>query len=221
MPAFGGRSVTLRRLSAVFVIVARVPRPRLLLLGILAAVLGLSVGATRAAASPPPLPNMLTNGSFEHPRIPAGSSRPFPAIPGWRLAYGPAIELQNHVAGAPAYGRQFVELDSDASSGIFQRVHTRAGRLYRVQFVASPRPGTGRAQNVLVVKWHRHVLARIVLDGRRLSETEWHAYAFKVRATGPRARLEFDDRGVSDSLGTYLDGVKVTPWRGHPTASPR
>ena len=200
---------------------ARVARARLVVPGILVAVLGLWIGATRAAADPPKLPNMLTNGSFEHPSIAAGSSHPFASIPGWHLAYGPDIELQNHVAGAPAVGDQLAELDSDASSGIFQRVHTRADRLYRLQFFASARPGTPPSENVLVVKWHRHVLARIVLDGRGRSQTEWHAYAFKVRATGRRTRLEFDDRGVSDSVGTYLDGVKVTPWRGHPTAPRR
>jgi Protein of unknown function (DUF642) len=200
---------------------ARVARLRLVVPGILVAVLGLWIGATRAAAEPPTLPNMLTNGSFEHPRVAAGSSHPFMSIPGWHLAYGPAIELQHHVAGAAAAGEQLVELDSDASSGIFQRVHTRADVLYRLQFFASARPGTPPRENVLVVKWHRHVLARIVLDGRGRSQTEWHAYAFKVRATGLRTRLEFDDRGRSDSVGTYLDGVKVTPWRGHPTAPHR
>jgi hypothetical protein len=201
--------------------VARAARSQLVVPGILVAVLGLWLGAARAAARPPTLPNMLTNGSFERPSVPAGSSHPFASIPGWRLAYGPDIELQNHVAGAPARGAQLAELDSDASSGIFQRVHTRARGLYRLQFFASARPGTRPAENVLVVKWNRRVLARIVLDGRGRSQTEWHAYAFKVRATGRRTRLEFDDRGVSDSVGTYLDGVKVTLWRGHPTAPRR
>lgn len=191
------------------------------MIGVLVAVLGLSAGATRAAATPPRLPNLLVNGSFERPRVPVGTSHPFASIPGWHLAFGPDIELQNQVAGAAAIGDQLAELDSDASSGIFQRVRTEPGRLYRLQFFASPRPGTSSAENVLVVRWHRHVLARIVLDGRGLSHTEWHAYAFKVRATGRRTRLEFDDAGVSDSVGTYLDGVKVTFWRGHPTAPPR
>jgi hypothetical protein len=221
MPS-GDRSVTPGRPHAVFVVVVRVAaRPRFVLPGILVAAFGLWVGAARATASPPVLPNMLTNGSFEHPSVAAGSSHPFASIPGWHLAFGPNIELQNHVAGAPALGDQLAELDSDASSGIFQRVHTEAGRLYRLQFFASARPGTGRAENVLIVRWHRVRLARIVLDGRGLSQTEWHAYAFKVRATGPRTRLEFADGGVSDSVGTYLDAVKVTPWRGHPTATPR
>jgi hypothetical protein len=196
-------------------------RTRLVVIGVLVAVLGLSAGATRASATPPRLPNLLVNGGFERPRIPAGSSHPFASIPGWHLAFGPDIELQNHVAGAAAIGNQLAELDSDASSGIFQRVRTERGRLYRLQFFASARPGTSSAENVLVVRWHRHVVARIVLDGSRLSDTEWHAYAFKVRAAGRRTRLEFDDAGVSDSVGTYLDGVKVTRWRGHPTALAR
>jgi hypothetical protein len=197
------------------------PRHRLRALAVLAAAASVGVAAPPASATPPQLPNLLTNGGFEHPRIPAGSSRPFPSIPGWHLAFGPDIELQNHVAGDPAAGSQFAELDSDRSSGIFQRVRTEPGRLYRLQLVASARPGTSAAENVLVVRWHRHVVARIVLDGRGLTHTDWHAYAFKLRATGQRTRLELDDAGISDSVGTYVDAVKVTVWRGHPTALPR
>ena len=170
-----------------------------------------------AAAKPPRLPNLVRHGSFERPRVPPGSSHSFPSIPGWRLAFGPSIEIQNRVAGDPAVGDQLVELDSDASSGIYQRVPTRAGRLYRLQFAFSPRPGTAADQTVLVVKWHRQVVARISASGRGLRDTDWRSYAFKVRATRPSTRLEFDDGGISDSVGTHLDGVVVIRWRGHPT----
>ncbi len=44
-------------------------------------------------------------------------------------------------------------------------------------------------------------------------------YAIKVRATGRATRLEFDDAGISDSVGTLIDGVTVTQWRGHPTST--
>jgi hypothetical protein len=188
---------------------------------VLAAAASLLTGAPPASATPPRLPNLLRNGGFEHPRIPAGFSHPFASIPGWHLAFGPNIELQNHVAGEPAAGSQLAELDSDRSSGIFQRVRTAPGRLYRLQLSVSARPGTSAAENVLVVKWHRRVVARIVLDGRGLTHTDWHEYAFKLRATGQRTRLELDDAGISDSVGTYVDAVKVTVWRGHPTAQPR
>jgi hypothetical protein len=175
-------------------------------------------GSTIAAAAPPPLANLVRNGSFEHPLVRIHSSFPFASIPGWQLAFGPAIEIQNHVAGDPAVGNQFVELDSAASSGIYQRVPTRPHRLYRIQFFFSPRPGTSAAENVLVVKWHRRVVATLTADGRGLTTTSWRLYAFKVRpSSGHTTRLEFDDAGISDSVGTYIDGVTVSRWRAHPT----
>ena len=187
-------------------------------LAVLAAAATLLAGAPPASAKPPRLPNLLRNGGFEHPRVAVGLSHPFAAIPGWRLAFGPDIELQNHVAGDPAAGRQLAELDSDRSSGIFQRVRTEPGRLYRLQLSASARPGTSAAENVLIVKWHRRVVARIVLDGRGRTHTDWHDYAFKLRATGRKTRLELDDardlglgwhlrrRGQGDALARAPDG---------------
>lgn len=176
----------------------------------------LTVAPATALGAPPPLPNAVVNGSFEHPVVPMGSTHPFPAIPGWRLAFGPDIEIQNHAVGDPARGRQFVELDSDASSGIWQKVRTRPGRLYRLQLSFSPRPGTSAAENVLVVHWRRLVVARITADGRGLANTDWKVYAFKVRALRTTTRIELADGGISDSVGTYVDAVSVTPWRGHP-----
>ncbi len=191
---------------------------RLLLgIGTAAAAVSVAVGGSVAAAAPPPLPNLVRNGSFEHPRVRVGSSFPFASIPGWRLSFGPAIEIQNHVSGGAAIGDQLVELDSDASSGISQRIPTRPNRLYRVQFFFSPRPGTSAAENILVVRWHGRVVATLRANGTGLTNTNWHMYAIKVRATGPATRLEFDDAGISDSVGTLIDGVTVTRWRGHPT----
>lgn len=186
------------------------------MLGAAVAAAAFAVAPASAVAAPPQLPNAVVNGSFEHPRVPPGSTRPFPAIPGWRLAFGPDIEIQDHVAGEPARGRQFVELDSDASSGIWQKVPTRPGRLYRLQLFFSPRPGTSAAENILVVHWRRLVVGRISADGSRHKKTDWTMYAFKVRAVRTTTRIELADGGISDSVGTYVDGVSLTPWRGHP-----
>jgi hypothetical protein len=188
-------------------------------------VLAVLAGASSASADdhhhhPPKLPNLLRGGSFEHPAVQPGSSHPFASIRGWRLAYGRNFELQNGLVGPAAAGHQYAELDSDASTGIFQRVHTHADTNYRLEFCASARPGTPPAENVLIVRWHRRLLTRVVLDGRHHSQTDWHAYAFKVRAVGSRTRLQFNDRGISDSVGTLLDAVSLTLWRGHPTAWP-
>jgi len=187
------------------------------LLGCAVAAAAFALAPASASADPPTLPNMVVNGSFERPLVPVGTTHPFPAIRGWRLAFGPDIEIQNHAAGGPARGRQFAELDSDASSGIWQKAPTRPGRLYRLQFYFSPRPGTSAAENVLIVHWRRFVIGRISADGRGLKDTAWRMYAFKVRAIRTRTRIELADGGISDSVGTYVDGVTLTLWRGHPT----
>ena len=164
---------------------------------------------------PPAPPNLIRGGGFEHPRVHPGRSHPFAAIRGWRLAYGPNFELQNRLVGPAAAGQQYAELDSDASTGIFQRVHTQADTTYRLEFCASARPGTPKDENVLVVRWQRGPLARIELDGGHRTQTEWHDYKFKVRATGTRTRLQFNDRGISDSVGMLLDAVRLHADKGH------
>jgi len=183
---------------------------------VFAAAAALTVTPASATAAPPPLKNVVVNGSFERPFVAARSTHPFPAIPGWRLAFGPDIEIQNHVVGDPARGRQFVELDSDASSGIWQKVPTTPGRLYRLQVYFSPRPGTSAAENILVVHWRRYVIGTISAIGLGLRNTHWTMYAFKVRAIRTSTRIELADGGISDSIGTFVDGVSLTPWRGHP-----
>ena len=191
------------------------PRARLLLGAAFAAV-ALTVAPASAIADPPHLRNVMVNGGFERPRVTPRSTHPFPAIPGWRLAFGPDIEIQNHAAGDPFGGRQFVELDSDASSGIWQKVPTKPGRLYRLQVYFSPRPGTSAAENILVVHWRRFVIGTISANGIGLRNTSWRMYAFKVRAIRTSTRIELADGGISDSVGTYVDAVSLTPWRGHP-----
>ncbi|HZD61409.1 MAG TPA: hypothetical protein VE200_01305, partial [Xanthobacteraceae bacterium] len=71
------------------------------------------LGGSAAAA-----PNLIVNGSFETPDVPTGQFRIFSSIPGWTFqpragATSTGIEIQDHVAGAPAAGagNQFVELD--------------------------------------------------------------------------------------------------------------
>ena len=191
------------------------PRARLLLGAAFAAVI-LAVAPATAAAAPPPLPNVVVNGGFERPLVTPRSTHPFPAIRGWRLAFGPDIEIQNHAAGDPFRGRQFVELDSDASSGIWQKVPTQPGRLYRLQVFFSPRPGTSASENILVVHWRRFVIGTISANGLGLRNTSWRMYAFKVRAIRTTTRIELADGGISDSVGTYVDAVSLTRWRGHP-----
>src|SRR5262245_23780566 len=88
---------------------------------ILIAILLCSVGSVAAQ-------NLVVNGSFERPTIPPGGIF-FPSIPGWRLAFGPDIELQTAIF-YPFDGNQYVELDSNANSGIFQDLPTVPAETY-------------------------------------------------------------------------------------------
>ena len=151
--------------------------------------------------------NIAVNGSFELPAIPNGSYSLFSTIPGWSLASGPYIEVQNHVAGTPFDGNQFVELDSTAESAIFQDLSTIAGVQYYLSFAFSPPQGV--AVNSMGVSWDGSPVTTINADGTRLSDTSWTVYSFTVTASSTTTRLQFSGLGPSDGVGEYIDAVSV------------
>jgi hypothetical protein len=169
---------------------------------LLFSVLFLSFAALSLHAS-----NIVVNGSFELPALSNPSWSLFDSIPGWSLASGPYIEVQNHVAGSPFDGNQFVELDSTAESAIFQDLPTVAGVQYYLSFAFSPRPGV--AENKMGVSWNGLPVTTLSADGSALADTNWTVYSFTVAATSTTTRLQFSGLGPSDSLGEYVDAVSV------------
>jgi hypothetical protein len=151
--------------------------------------------------------NIVVNSSFEDPVLPNGSFALLGSIPGWSLASGLSIEIQNHVAGSPFAGNQFVELDSDGESAIFQNLPTVAGVQYYLSFAFSPRPGV--AVNSMGVSWNGSSVTTVNADGTGLLDTRWTVYSFTVLASSDSSRLQFSGLGPSDSLGEYLDAVSV------------
>jgi hypothetical protein len=151
--------------------------------------------------------NIVVNGSFEDPALSNPSWSLFTTIPGWSLASGPYIEVQNHVAGDPYAGNQFVELDSTAESAIFQDLPTVAGVQYYLSFAFSPRPTV--PVNIMGVSWNGSPVTTLSADGSALSNTSWTVYSFTVAATQSTTRLQFSGLGPSDGLGEYLDAVSV------------
>jgi hypothetical protein len=151
--------------------------------------------------------SIAVNGSFELPALSNGSWSLFDSIPGWDLASGPYIEVQNHVAGNPFDGNQFVELDSTAESAIFQDLPTLAGVQYYLSFAFSPRPGVD--VNIMGVSWNGSSVTTVSATGTGLLDTSWTVYNFTVTATSTTTRLQFSGLGPSDSLGEYVDAVSV------------
>ena len=150
--------------------------------------------------------NIVVNGSFEMPDVPTGSFGLFGSIPGWTLASGPSIEIQDRVAGTPFQGNQFLELDSTGNSSVYQDLSTTPG-LYTLSFAFSPRPGV--AANSMQVFWNGSPLTTINVTGTGLPDTSWTVYSFGVTATGSTTRLQFTGLGPSDSTGEYVDDVMV------------
>lgn len=167
-----------------------------------------ALAAIALAATLPAHANLLIDGGFEQPALRHGSYATLTSIPGWIGA--PNIEVQNHVAGSPYEGNQFVELDTNANSSMSQDLTTIAGVVYKIHFAYSPRPGVSALSNGISASWNDSLFAMVALSGIGLNATAWTGYDFTTVATGPTSRLMFSAFGTSDGLGGYLDDVRVT-----------
>lgn len=174
-----------------------------------AAVATLALGNVSGVAAAAPV-DLVTNGGFETPALGWGSWNVFSSIPGWSVASGCGIEIQNHVAGSPFEGRQYTELDSNCPSAISQVLTTEPGRYYTLSYAFSARPGVNAADNVLRPSWDGTPLTARTADGLGLSDTSWTVHTEKVKATGSATSLVFADGGTRNGVGTYLDAVSVT-----------
>jgi len=161
-------------------------------------------------ANPPAvLANLIVNGSFEEPNIASGSFSIFPSIGGWTTTFGPGIEIQDNVAGSPFLGAQHVELDSTANSGMAQTIATALGTTYHLSFAYSARPGITAADNGIDVFFNGGLLATLAANGVGLQNTNWQVFNFDVSGAASTSVLEFRATGASNSLGGYLDDVRL------------
>ncbi len=161
---------------------------------------------------------LVVNGGFELPEItnPNGwdlFSSGTPAL-GWSVDEANSdtnatLEIQENVAGSAHGGNQLVELDSDRSVKIYQDMVTKIGGVYTLKFWTSPRPGQNSSQNQTEVKVGGNVLDTIIEDGSSNSNTVWTEHTYTFTATSTFTRLEFTDRGASNSYGGYLDDISV------------
>jgi len=131
------------------------------------------------------------------------------------------LEIHEGVLGTPFEGDQYAELDSDwggpadngtdepASIMIYQDVTTVSGRAYQIKFAFAPRPNTPASDNRLEVRWGGVVVHDTgnVADGN--AGIEWQEISVDVVATTTTTQLSFTDLGTSNSLGTFLDDVRL------------
>lgn len=150
--------------------------------------------------------NLVVNGSFETPVVNyldfAGS------IEGWQLSNGFVIEIDNEFVNKPSEGSQFIELDSNQVTKIYQDIPTSVGKTYKLTFAFSPRPDI--LDNKLNVSWENTLVSELEKSGEGLSASVWEVYTYELKADSTSTRLSFDNLNeTSDGLGSYFDAVKV------------
>lgn len=148
--------------------------------------------------------NLVTNGSFEIPGTSRGSWITPSSIPGWSSTHG--IEIRNDYAGKAEDGCNFVELDTDQNSTIWQTVSgLTAGAAYTLSFWVDNRSGVSASSEGL--DYTINITTKSVVGG---STPTWTEVFETFIASGSSTVLSFAATGTSDSYGTSLDNVKLT-----------
>ena len=160
-------------------------------------------------SNPQPNANLIVDGGFEQLRLAPGTWQVVSQLPGWNLASGPGIELQNNVAGRAAEGAQLVELDSHASSAIYQDVQTVPGQTYELRLAYSARPGAPRIDNSVAVVLNGQIVSNLEAEGSHLTDTQWNYQTVRFQATSTTTRVELRHVGRSNGIGGYVDDVSV------------
>jgi len=176
-----------------------------------------------------PGPVSLDNGGFEDPIVTNTNKWDiYDSVPGWTIEWESSetsyegatrpedalLELHRNIFGPASEGEQYAELDTDwgvksnepASVRIWQEVDTIPGAAYQLTFAFSPRPNTQADDNILEVKAGGAVLATI---GPVAGPLGWSDYSYSFTASGETTRIEFADKGNPNSLGTFLDDVRL------------
>ncbi|MYM95726.1 FxDxF family PEP-CTERM protein [Duganella vulcania] len=166
-----------------------------------AALVALLSGANAFAA---PV-ELLINGSFEANHQSANTWANYANLTGWTGGEH-GIELRNHVDGVAAQGVNFVELDTNKNSSMFQSVQTVLGQHYTLTFQFENRPGVALSSQGLSVDWGGAEIAHVnnSLNGA------WETRSYSLIGDGSAMKLKFIATGTSDSYGTSLDNVSLT-----------
>jgi hypothetical protein len=147
---------------------------------------------------------LITNGSFEDPAITAGNWYIYNSIDGWQGL--DQIEVRNNVAGTAFDGVNFVELDADYNSSMFQVVSTTADQDYKLSFYYAPRIDVAEESNGIALFFNDLSLGTV----KGYSHTpSWVNFSFIVKGTGSD-KITFSAVGDSDSYGGSIDKVSMS-----------
>lgn len=164
--------------------------------------------------------NIVLNGSFEEGHN-LGNNRwnVFEEVGAWKadLTYNDAgIEIQNgqSIGGlAPSDGDAKLEFDAHNRNGftasdveVYQEIDTDASVDYVLTFDYSPRVEGNTDTNKAEVYWDGNLIATLNAEVKG-----WQTYTIVVSGVGAATRLSFQGHIDNDTVGGYLDNVKLKP----------
>lgn len=128
-----------------------------------------------------------------------------PSYEGWTATSGPGIEVQyNNIAGQALSPNNLVELDSSGNSEMSRGID---GGRYQLTFHYSPRPGVQAASNGIDVLLNGVSIFNVSGNGGNATNWSLQTVDFFLAAPGT---LSFAALGTSDSLGGYIDDVRLS-----------
>jgi len=175
--------------------------------------------------------NLLTNGSFESPAVPAGLFQQYnagsTAIPGWTVVgpSGKGVALASGtftVSGAkfPSQdGAQWINLAGDASNdteGVSQTVATTPGATYTLTFWVGNISSFGTTSSVCL-KLNTIPVQNFTNSTPSPSTLIWQKFTYSFIATGSTTAIEFDNL---DPLADNINGLDNVDLEPGGTASP-
>jgi hypothetical protein len=169
-----------------------------------------------AAASPT---NLVQNGDFEVPPVPAGFITYFPPSgpPGWLLTEG-SVDQVHRSFWEPACGDRSMDMTGTPGQGtLAQNVPTVAGEAYRLRFAYAANPDTACDANeptqvTMLVRWAGQTVATLTItrtpDPTLPRTPAWQPFEATVVGQAGATLLEFDSQS-GRICGPTLDAVSV------------
>lgn len=163
-----------------------------------------SLAAVAAMTATPAMAVTNFFTSFDSIAVAPGNYVILPSAEGWLATAGDGIEIQNNAAGLPFSSPNLVELDSNNNSQMSRLLD--AG-VYTLSWYYSPRPGQPAETNPIVVSLDS--LGTLFTNmGAGVGNTSWMQYSSTFTLTSS-TMLRFTAVGTNDSLGGYLDDIRL------------
>ncbi|MBB1396806.1 DUF642 domain-containing protein [Pseudoalteromonas sp. SG44-8] len=151
--------------------------------------------------------SLVANGSFENTATISGTWGLLNQVSGWQRSNNAKFEIQTNKLGLikAQDGSQYLELDSTANYSVSQTLNTDVDHNYEVSFYYSARVSGDANTNKAEVYWDGELL-----DTLNSTTKGWQKFTYTVKASSAATELKFIGAGKSDSLGAFIDDVKVT-----------